>query len=464
MFKQQVLIFNNALMVIDGLCVIAAGYGAYSIKSYLSLWLWSMSNDSLALSILFTMFINYMVMEKARLYSDDRMVSYSKLVYLLCIAVVLDFVALAATLFLLKQHFYSREFLLLFGILTFTFLLVERIMANLYVNQVARKGFNALRLLVVGDQARGQCVVDALNRQLSLGHRVVGHYSVNGNGKECAQRLTELPQLLKEKGIDEVIFAIPKDREINLNAYLELCLRMGIPARVLPALWENSKSDISVEECQGLPFLTINFGHFSPTGLLYKRMLDLVGSSLGLLVLAITYPFIAAAIKLNSPGPVLFKQDRVGRNGRVFKLYKFRSMYTDAEERKKELMAANMMDGPMFKLQDDPRITRVGRFLRKTSLDELPQVINIFTGRMSLVGTRPPTLNEVQQYDICHYKRISVKPGLTGMWQISGRNKVTNFDEVVRLDCQYIDNWRFITDIQILAKTFWVVLDRKGAF
>ncbi len=464
MFEQQVFILNIVLMAVDAVCVICAGYSANFIRCYQSYWLWSMSDYSLSVSILFIMFVNNMLMGKAGLYSDRRITFYWKLAVSLLTTVAMDFAVLAAALFLFRQRLYSRAFLLYFASLTFLFLLMERILADFCVSHVSRKGFNALRLLVVGDEARGKYVLDALNRQLSLGHQVVGHLAVRGNGKESAQRLAELPQVLKEKQIDQVIFAVPKDKKINLKAYIDLCSRMGIPVRVIPALWAEGTSDIKVEQCQGIPFLTINSGSFSAAGLVYKRMLDLVGSSIGLVVLAILYPFIAVAIKLDSPGPVLFKQDRVGKNGRIFKLYKFRSMYTDAEERKRELIAKNELNGPIFKLKNDPRITRVGRFLRKTSIDEMPQLFNIVTGKMSLVGTRPPTPGEVKQYDFGHYKRLSAKPGLTGMWQVSGRNKITDFDEVVRLDCQYIENWRFLTDLKILAKTCWVVLGRKGAF
>ena len=175
------------------------------------------------------------------------------------------------------------------------------------------------------------------------------------------------------------------------------------------------------------------------------------------------YPFVAVAIKLDSTGPVLFKQERMGRNGRIFNLYKFRSMYADAEARKQELLDNNQMNGALFKMTDDPRITKVGRWLRKTSIDEFPQFINVLKGEMSLVGTRPPTLDEVEIYQPQHLKRISAKPGLTGLWQVSGRNKITDFEEVVELDCRYLDQWRFITDIKILAKTVIVVLQRKGA-
>ena len=161
--------------------------------------------------------------------------------------------------------------------------------------------------------------------------------------------------------------------------------------------------------------------------------------------------------------PALFKQKRIGKNGRVFMLLKFRSMYQDAEERKSELMAQNEMEGLMFKMENDPRVTPVGRFLRKTSLDEFPQFLNVLKGEMSLVGTRPPTPDEVADYDFSHRRKISAKPGITGLWQVSGRNKVKDFEKVVELDCIYLDRWRFIDDIKILLRTIYVVILRKGA-
>ena len=202
---------------------------------------------------------------------------------------------------------------------------------------------------------------------------------------------------------------------------------------------------------------------FSAAGLIYKRILDLAGGVVGGIVLFLMYPFVGAAIKYESPGPVLFKQKRMGQNGRIFNLYKFRSMYQDAEQRKQELMEKNLMNGAMFKLKDARRITRVGRWLRKTSLDEFPQFLNVLKGEMSLVGTRPPTLDEVEEYKPEHLKRISAKPGITGLWQVSGRNKITDFEEVVKLDCEYIDGWRFFDDIKIISKTVLAVLQRKGA-
>ena len=188
-----------------------------------------------------------------------------------------------------------------------------------------------------------------------------------------------------------------------------------------------------------------------------------MGALVGLTITAVVTPFIALAIKIESPGPVFFAQERIGRNGRRFKIYKFRSMYIDAEERKKELMEKNQMNGLMFKMDDDPRITKVGKFIRKTSIDELPQFYNILVGQMSLVGTRPPTVDEFNQYSLYYKRRLSMTPGLTGMWQVSGRSSITDFDEVVKLDLEYIDNWSVGLDIKILFMTVYTVLFRRGA-
>ena len=202
---------------------------------------------------------------------------------------------------------------------------------------------------------------------------------------------------------------------------------------------------------------------FSTREIILKRTLDIAGSLVGMVLLGIAAIFIAPAIKLESPGPVIFSQIRVGKNGRKFKFYKFRSMYKDAERRKKELMAQNEVQGLMFKMEHDPRITKVGRFIRRTSLDELPQFWNVLKGDMSLVGTRPPTVDEFERYEAKHKCRLSMTPGLTGLWQISGRSDIKDFDQVVQLDMQYIDNWSITKDIKILLKTVWVVAAGKGS-
>ena len=196
-----------------------------------------------------------------------------------------------------------------------------------------------------------------------------------------------------------------------------------------------------------------------------KRLTDIAGGLLGCILTGIIYIFVAPAIKIKSPGPVFFSQIRMGKNGKPFKIYKFRSMYMDAEERKKELMEKNnIKDGLMFKMDDDPRIIKgIGNFIRKTSLDEFPQFWNILKGDMSLVGTRPPTQDEWDKYELHHRRRLAIKPGLTGMWQVSGRSEITDFEEVVELDTSYIEQWSLKLDIKILFKTVMVVFTGSGA-
>ncbi len=197
--------------------------------------------------------------------------------------------------------------------------------------------------------------------------------------------------------------------------------------------------------------------------LILKRLMDILGSLIGCFFTLLIAVIFGPAIKLESKGPVFYSQIRVGKNGRFFKMYKFRSMYVDADVRKKELLEKNEADGFMFKITDDPRITKVGRILRKTSLDECPQFFNVLKGDMSLVGTRPPTLDEFEKYRSYHKRRLSITPGLTGLWQISGRSKVTDFEEVVRMDVEYIDNWSLGLDLKILMKTIGVVIRGDGA-
>ena len=201
----------------------------------------------------------------------------------------------------------------------------------------------------------------------------------------------------------------------------------------------------------------------SPGKLSLKRFVDIIGGIVGAVLSLPIILIVAIPLKIESPGPLIFKQQRVGKNGRIFNIYKLRSMYQDAEERKKALMEQNKMDGHMFKMDNDPRITKVGKFIRKTSIDELPQFWNVLKGDMSLVGTRPPTVDEFEKYESHHKRRLSMKPGITGKWQVSGRSDIQDFEEVVKLDCEYIDEWSPFLDIQILFKTVGVVLTHKGA-
>lgn len=284
-------------------------------------------------------------------------------------------------------------------------------------------------------------------------------------GVPVVANLDNLQEFVTHGDIDEVFIADDRlQGTVLLNDLVSDFGQMGIVVNL-----NISEFDIDYTGKKTLnrvgKYATVTFSRnlFSNRQLILKRALDIVGSLVGMVILGVATVFVAPAIKLDSPGPVFFGQTRIGKNGRKFTFYKFRSMYIDAEERKKELMDQNEVQGLMFKMEDDPRVTRVGKFLRRTSIDELPQFWNILKGDMSLVGTRPPTEDEFEHYGMQHKGRLSMTPGLTGLWQVSGRSSVTDFDEVVKLDMEYIDNWNIGKDIKILLMTVKIVLTGRGA-
>lgn len=278
--------------------------------------------------------------------------------------------------------------------------------------------------------------------------------------------LDELEELVREHNIDQVYIIQKQDAELPFTQkYVDLCIDMGVTVRLIVDFYKRRRASSYVSTVGTYPVITYHTVSLNTYEQLLKRGMDVVAGLVGCILFSPVMLVTAIAIKLDSPGPVLFKQTRVGQNGRHFKIYKFRSMYIDAEERKKELMAQNEIEGGvMFKMKDDPRITKVGKVIRKLSIDELPQFFNILFGSMSLVGTRPPTIDEVEKYERNHWRRISIKPGLTGMWQVSGRSNITSFDEIVELDVEYIDNWSLWLDIKIIFKTVLVLLRHEDAY
>ena len=272
-----------------------------------------------------------------------------------------------------------------------------------------------------------------------------------------------LEEFLMHQAIDEALISLPCSRRQDLHALIQYLSNLGIDAHVTTNTFGLQAKETVLETFGVYQVLTYSPRVFEPTELALKRLMDMAGSLVGIVITLILGLFLAPAIYLESPGPVIFKQTRIGKNGRRFSIYKFRSMYMDAEERKKELMAQNEMNGLMFKIKDDPRTTKVGRFIRKTSLDEFPQFFNVLAGDMSLVGTRPPTEDEFLQYSEHHKRRLSLKPGITGMWQVSGRSEITSFEDVVSLDLEYIDHWSIWLDIKLIFQTIYVVLFQRGA-
>jgi exopolysaccharide biosynthesis polyprenyl glycosylphosphotransferase len=285
---------------------------------------------------------------------------------------------------------------------------------------------------------------------------------------DLSTTLVQFEEILKNSYVEEVFFCVPRSmakKGFVIDSYLQICEEMGRPARVFMNIMASTRlAKWQYHRFMDRPTIISTTAELDPDQLLFKRIFDVCGALVGLFGLFVTYPVFALLIKLTSRGPVFFKQVRVGRNGKRFIIFKYRTMSLDAEQRKKELMAHNELDGAVFKMKNDPRITRVGKFMRKFSFDELPQFINVFKGEMALVGTRPPTPEEVCQYQKWHHRRISIRPGLTGLWQVSGRNKISNFDEIVKLDLNYIDSWSIWLDVKIIFKTIFVIFQRDEAF
>jgi len=283
-------------------------------------------------------------------------------------------------------------------------------------------------------------------------------------GHSCFATSDQDYETYLRQGIVDLALVGLSDRHQELNRTIIRQLdNMGIVSLV-----SYSGFSFAEDESRMVQFGRLNAVEYAPRlftqrELIEKRVLDLIGGAVGCLLCCMLAIFIAPAIWLEDRGPVIFRQQRVGKNGRYFYMYKFRSMRPDADQVKEALAQSNEMEGPIFKIRDDPRITKVGKFIRKTSIDEFPQFFNVLKGEMSLVGTRPPTVEEFKKYSNHHKRRLSLKPGITGLWQVHGRSSVTDFEEIVRLDCYYIDHWSIWLDIRILLQTVWTVLMQKGS-
>ena len=274
----------------------------------------------------------------------------------------------------------------------------------------------------------------------------------------------DLFEVSRQMPLDQVFMYLPGIPAKEVRSYILDFQTMGVVCHYNVEMKELNLSGKTAGHFAGYAVMTFSMQYFDYRRMLIKRFIDICGGLVGSLITVLMTPFVALAIKLESRGPIFFAQTRIGKNGRRFKIYKFRSMYIDAEERKKELAEQNeMSDGLMFKMENDPRITKVGRFIRKTSIDEFPQFFNILKGDMSLVGTRPPTEDEFEQYSNYYRRRMSITPGLTGMWQVKGRGKVVDFEDVVKLDLEYIDHWSLTLDFKIMCQTVGVVLFGRGA-
>jgi exopolysaccharide biosynthesis polyprenyl glycosylphosphotransferase len=339
-----------------------------------------------------------------------------------------------------------------------------------------QRGINEYRVIVVGATGAGQRVMRQIVTRPDMGYRLVGfvddrevqrRWSVPFRPDQRPQRLggvVDLYNFVAKGQVDELIIALGGTRRHDLPHLLTHCDKHQVRYRIVPDLMEVRFDHTEIETLDGLPLIGLKEPALRGWRLVMKRAVDIALAGLLLLVLSPLLLLIALLIRLEKPrGPIIFQQKRAGRGGKVFMCMKFRSMRPDAEALKAQLLAQNEADGPIFKMKNDPRVTRVGKWLRKTSLDELPQLFNILRGDMSFVGPRPPIPHEVVQYSPWHLQRLEVKPGLTGLWQVSGRSNLT-FDEMVTLDLYYAENWSLMLDFKLMLQTIPAVLFARGAY
>lgn len=470
MLKQQARLFTNLAVTLDLIAITAAFVAAHALNQCVVGNLGELHEYSWVLLVILPVWI--FLITYSGLYSSMRTKPVSWIAARMIKVHAMGGITVTSCIYLLAPREFSRPLVASFIILSLLLLILVKAGVKLVLNHFRRKGYNVRHILIVGSPGvRLSAFVDLVRHHADWGLIISGIVRVGDHADgECRSTypelgpIEELIGICKNNLIDEVVFSLPRENLHLVDDYLFALQEMGVTVRMVIDLYDAPTSRIELAVFhEDVPMLTFYSKAFDSWQLFLKRCLDIVGAVTGLVITALLFPVIAVAIRLESKGPLFFGQERVGENGRIFKCWKFRSMYADAEERKQALMAQNEMQGAMFKMKNDPRVTRVGKFIRKTSIDELPQFWNVLCGEMSLVGTRPPTPDEVAAYENWHRKRICIKPGITGLWQVSGRNQVQDFDDVVRLDIRYIEEWSLWLDIRILMKTIAVVFAGRGA-
>jgi len=472
MLKRHALLLTFALGLFDSLCALAA----YALATYYA----PLPEDMGSLAEAFRGRIAYFVLfvvvwcgaaTDQRLFQSQRSEPLGVQMAITARAILFSLLLSGFTIVFLQRDF-DREFLLIFACGTMAFILLFRVALRLFLWSVRRRGFNFRRIIIVGANDRARHFAEVILNKGQYGYILHGIIDddesrmryFEGMEVEYLGPIARLEELLAVEVIDEVYIALPvRSCYEDIQEAANLCEGIGVPVRLIADFFPLRIARSKVHLIEDIPFLSMTAVPEHPVQLAVKRLIDIAVSFTGLVVLVPTvFIPLAILIKLESKGPVFFAQERVGLNQRRFKMLKFRSMVSNAEALRKELEAKNEADGPVFKIKDDPRITRIGRFIRKFSIDEFPQLINVLVGQMSLVGPRPPIPSEVEEYSWEQRRRLSVRPGITGLWQVSGRSEVS-FDDWVRLDLQYIDTWSLLLDFNILWRTYGAVMRGRGA-
>ena len=421
--------------------------------------------SSYSLIFLFWGIMTVLFLANYRLYGTNCELSILGETQLIFKSTFFSSLIIGVVIFLSKTFIFSR---IVFGeasISIFVTLSLWRGIKRHTVRKLVAAGYNNLNVLIVGAGKVGKNLTKEINEHPYLGLKMVGYlddFKEKDDGYDILGKIKDFEAVVRQKFIDEVFITIPSERRLVSNLVTK-GRGLGVSVRVVPDLYELAMGGIRAHSIGFLPLLEYYDRGIHGADLFAKRATDICLSGLGLLLLSPLFLILAIIIKLTSKGPVFYLSERCGKNKQVFNFYKFRSMLKDADKMRDGLQDKNEMDGPVFKIRNDPRVTRIGRFMRRFSLDELPQLWNVFKGDMSLVGPRPPIPDEVGEYEDWQLKRLNIKPGITCLWQIQGRSEIS-FKEWMRLDLWYIDNWSLWLDLKILFKTIPTVITRKGAY
>lgn len=404
------------------------------------------------------------------LYSAKRKDSWLSDVYVIVRGAVTGVAALYVIALVYRAVLYSRLIFAYAGLAVVLLLSAARALEKLIQGHLRRRGYGVQRVLIVGAGETGRAVMRNAVAQPELGYMVVGFVDDKPErGNRDIGRLKGLGgtdrivNLVRDHSVDEVIITLPWQYHRRIMSIMAQCERARVSVRIVPDLFQMSLSKVDIDDLNGIPLIGLKSVSIRGWNLAVKRAIDMTVAGLGLLVLSPLLLVISGLIKLESSGPAVFRQTRVGRGGRPFTVLKFRTMREGAEQEVEALSALNEAGGPLFKIRNDPRLTKVGQILRRTSLDELPQLYNVLRGEMSVIGPRPGLPCEVEQYQDWHRKRLETWPGITGLWQVSGRSDLS-FDEMVLLDIYYIENWSLLLDLQIALRTVPAILFGTGAY
>lgn len=408
------------------------------------------------------------ISRKLNLYHPVRLTNHLHEQRLSAQACLVSGLLLTGTLYLIRAEGIPRGMVLLTVVLLTIALSVRRLVYRVLLYQRFERGMNTRNVIIVGTGAEAHALRHHLQSIRQLGYIFKGFVQVPGVDKQLASttgdvlgNLDGLFDYTRKYFVDEIFFASPCERGV-IKGVLDQARAGGIDLRVVPDMYDGLAWNSTIEYIGQFPTIPLHRGHVPEVALIFKRLLDITVSLFALTVFSPLLIAIAIAVKLDSPGSVFYASERIGKKARVFRCLKFRTMVRDAERRRAEIMHMNERQGILFKISDDPRITRVGRILRKYSLDELPQFFNVLRGDMSIVGPRPPIASEVRQYDLSHLRRLDVTPGITGLWQVQARQD-PSFDSYISLDVAYIENWSIWLDIKIILRTVGVVFAGTGS-